>query len=121
MDSGTYRLYPLSYEDIIWVAGSQCCGVYALGNQDNQGRFNVRFVGYSSSDLRNDLIGRIGTAGAFRIWHTKDGRAAFELACDLYHKFKPVGNFLHPERPRDTAWSCPGCERAVQPAARRYP
>lgn len=121
METGADRLHPLSYEDIIWVAGSECCGVYALGNLDNAGRFNIRFVGYSASNLRNELISKIGTAGSFRLWRTRDGKSAFELACDLFHRFKPSGNFLHPERLHGTNWKCPICERVLAPGVQRYP
>ncbi len=84
-------------------------GAYALGYTDNNGRFVVTFVGSSSADLRSRLKQHIGTARQFKFRHFATDRAAFEKECELFHQFWPAGNFLHPERPKNSNWACPRC------------
>ena len=84
-------------------------GAYALGHEDFQGRFMITHVGRSDDDLRSTLRGLIGTSASFKFSETLSDRQAFEIQCELFHKFRPPGNHLHPDRPKGTNWVCPRC------------
>lgn len=85
-------------------------GAYALGYTDNRGRFLVTYVGSAMADLKSKLKQHIGTARQFKFRHYATDQAAFEKECELFHRLLPVGNFLHPERPKMSNWSCPHCQ-----------
>lgn len=84
-------------------------GAYALGYIDNLGRFCITFVGSSPVDLNARLKEHIGTAQYFKFRHLPTDRIAFEKECELFHDFRPGGNFLHPMRPDGSDWTCPRC------------
>lgn len=84
-------------------------GAYALGYIDNLGRFCITFVGSSPTDLNARLKEHIGTAQYFKFRHLPTDRIAFEKECELFHDFRPGGNFLHPTRPDGSDWTCPRC------------
>lgn len=88
-----------------------CPGVFALGYTDYSGRFCVTFVGSAGRDMKSKLRRYIGTAAQFKFRHFPDERQAFEKECELFHRFMPFKNFLHPERPEGTTWQCPGCSQ----------
>jgi hypothetical protein len=84
-------------------------GAYALGYTDHAGRFCIMFVGSSHVNLRAKLKEHIGTALQFKYRHLPTDRASFEKECELFHEFRPSGNFLHPSRPAGENWTCPSC------------
>ena len=84
-------------------------GAYAIGYIDNMGRFNITYVGSSHDNLNGRLKEHIGTAQFFKFRHLPTDRVAFEKECELFHDFRPRGNFLHPTRPDGTNWTCPRC------------
>lgn len=104
--SGPYRLELDEIKDVIAPGWP---GVYALGYLDRDHRFCVSYVGSSYDDLSRELVGRIGTANMFKFARCADAQNTFETVCDMFHRFRPVGNFLHPERPRGEPWTCPMC------------
>ncbi|CCB67538.1 conserved protein of unknown function [Hyphomicrobium sp. MC1] len=89
----------------------RCPGTYALGFVDHLGRFAITYVGSAGEDLKSKLKAHIGTATQFKFRHFADERQAFEKECEIFHKFMPNGNILHPSRPRGTDWTCPKCRR----------
>ena len=86
-----------------------CPGVFALGYTDFLGRFCVTFVGSAGHELKSVLRNHIGTASQFKFRHFADEKQAFEKECELFHRFMPAKNFLHPQRPPGANWSCPNC------------
>lgn len=106
--NGPFRLLCDSIEDEV-VDG--CPGAYALGFTDGNNRFCITYVGSAFTDLKSVLRGHIGTAPEFKFRHCSDERVAFELECELFHKFMPMRSFLHPQRQIDSDWLCPHCRR----------
>ncbi|MBU2583330.1 MAG: hypothetical protein KJ622_16605 [Alphaproteobacteria bacterium] len=103
---GPYRLTADGIKGAIQTSRK---GVFALGHQDFDGRFRIAHVGRSDADLQIALRDLIGTSAMFKYLETPSDRASFEAHCELYHKFKPPGNHLHPDRPKGTNWTCPRC------------
>lgn len=101
--------YRLDIEEVNDVLPSGWPGVYALGYLDHGDQFCITFVGGSYDDVARELIGRIGTANHFKACRCHSPVQAFEKLCELYHTFRPLGNHLHPERPRGEVWRCPVC------------
>lgn len=87
-------------------------GAYALGYIDQLGRFCITFVGSSPVSLKSKLKECIGTAQYFKFRHVSTDRGAFEKECEMFHEFRPGGNFLHPSRPAGSNWTCPRCQSA---------
>jgi hypothetical protein len=88
-----------------------CPGAYALGFIDLRGRFSITFVGSAGEDLKAKLREHIGTASKFKFRHYTMHKQAFEKECEMFHRFMPAGNFLHPSRPPGADWTCPKCRR----------
>ncbi|MBU1211188.1 MAG: hypothetical protein KJ587_07940 [Alphaproteobacteria bacterium] len=103
---GPYRLTADGIDAAILEAEK---GVFALGHEDYEGRFRIAHVGRSDLDLRKALRELIGTSASFKYLETPNDRETFEAHCELFHKFKPPGNHLHPDRPKGTNWVCPRC------------
>jgi hypothetical protein len=110
MNTGLRGPFPLTLESIGLAAATAAeSGVYALGYVDAKARFCVTFVGTALGDMQSALRGHIGTAQCFKLELYASPEKAFIKACELFHDFRPAGNFLHPDRPRDAAWRCPRC------------
>jgi hypothetical protein len=109
--TGLHGPFPLSSDSIDEELVDECPGAYALGFIDRFGRFSITYVGSAGEDLKSKLKSHIGTATQFKFRHFVQQRQAFEKECEMFHQFMPVGNFLHPSRPRDTDWTCPKCRR----------
>jgi hypothetical protein len=86
------------------------CGIYALGYIDSVDRFRVERVGRDDRDLLNRLRQLIGSSLKFKYATTSGPRLAFEAECALFHRFRPIGNFTHPDRPHGSGWVCPVCQ-----------
>lgn len=109
MDTGLKGPFVLSTDVVNDEVTEGCAGAYAIGYVDHLGRFCITFVGSANLDLNARLKQHIGTAQHFKFRHVPSGRAAFEKECELFHVFRPTGNFLHPKRPLGTDWTCPRC------------
>ena len=112
--NGPFRL---SFEGISLAVRENTPGVFALGSLDAQGRFCLSRVGRSDDDLQCELRNLIGSETLFKFAHTRDAEEAFLKECELFHKFRPQSNILHPMRPIDSHATCPICEGHV-PAGR---
>lgn len=112
-DTGLQGPYILSTDVVNDEVLEGCAGAYAIGYIDNLGRFCITYVGSSQTNLNGRLKDHIGTAQCFKFRHLPNDRVAFEKECELFHDFRPRGNFLHPTRPEGSNWTCPRC-RAVQ-------
>jgi hypothetical protein len=111
LSAGLNGPFILAWESIEEELVDNCPGAYALGFTDHLGRFAITFVGSAGDDLKSRLKGHIGTAPQFKFRHYAQQRQAFEKECEMFHRFMPAGNFLHPSRPQDVDWTCPKCRR----------
>ncbi|MDA0770421.1 MAG: hypothetical protein O2821_09380 [Chloroflexi bacterium] len=74
---------------------------------------NVKYVGYSDSDLREymlvkeeELVGR--RFDFYNHRHANDADHAFEVACMFYHQYKKtLKRCLHPASPEGSSQGCP--------------
>lgn len=109
MKSNLEGPYELSYECLESTLPRQTAGVFALGYVDPDGRFRVNRVGREDGDLRDYLRGLIGSSASFKFSLTGSAREAFDLECELFHRLRPPGNFMHPVRPPGSSWKCRHC------------
>ena len=114
--TGLQGPYRLSFDGIDAAVTQKSAGVYALGYHDTQGRFCIRHVGRSDSDLRGRLLDTIGSDTLFKYGYSASAQTAFEKECQLFHDFSPPANRLHPDRPKGTTWRCPRCQMFARPA-----
>ena len=101
--------FDLSFESIERTMPKQRVGVFAIGHVDSNGVFRVQRVGRDDADLQGRLRGMIGSGNQFKFVVVSTAQEAFDLECDLFHRFKPRGNFTHPDRPRGSSWKCDHC------------
>jgi hypothetical protein len=104
--SGPFRLTIAAIEAAVLKTSA---GVYAIGHADGMGRFCVSHVGRDDQDVRAKLRSYVGSDMLFKFAYYHDGRAAFEKECQLFHDISPPRNRVHPDRPRGTTLTCPGC------------
>lgn len=88
-------------------------GNYALGKKNDKGTFLVGYVGRSDSDVNDRLKywAKNSQRPLFKYSYELSPKAAFEKECENYHDFEPPGNDIHPDKPNDTNWKCPVCEK----------
>ena len=108
--SGLLGPYPLT-EEILQTHIEQSddwssASVFALGPVKNQ-RFHLQRVGHADGDLAEFLRPYIGQYPAFRFKFYRSTRSAYNKECELYHAFKPRDNVDHPEKPKNTKFTCP--------------
>ena len=86
-------------------------GNYALGKNNENGKFTVSYVGRADKDVKARLKSWVGKVDCkhFKYSYATSPKAAFEKECKNYHDFNPPLNEIHPDRPNDTAWKCPYC------------
>ena len=108
--SGLVGPFNLCVEGIDVAVRLRSPGVFALGNLDHMNRFQMNRVGRAGEDLRSSLRQLIGSDNLFKFAYTCNGQEAFEKECELFHRFRPGGNFFHPVRPEHTHWLCPFCK-----------
>jgi hypothetical protein len=104
--------YKLDTETIEVKVTRTSPGNYALGRQDEKGKFLVGYVGRSDSDVRARLKWWVGKTKRplFKLSYASSPKAAFEKECENYHDFNPPDNDSHPDRPDGTNWRCPRCD-----------
>jgi hypothetical protein len=93
-------------------------GNYALGTIDKtDGKFIVRYVGRSDSDVKAELKNRLALGYPnFKFSYADSKKDAFDKECRNYHDFggkKLLRNERHPDRPEGmTNLNCPiaGCK-----------
>lgn len=102
--------FELAFDAIERELPPSICGVFALGYVDGSGTFRVQRVG-RGDDLRKTLRELIGSSTRFKFAREYSPLAAFERECQLFHRFRPPGNIIHPDRPTGTNWLCPVCAR----------
>lgn len=105
--TGPFRL---SYEGIDVAVRKDLPGVFALGSMDHKGRFCLSKVGRSDANVKEALRMFIASEPLFKFSYEAGAERAFLKECELFHKFRPQGNMLHPSRPAGTALTCPHCQ-----------
>lgn len=101
--------YELSIECIDRTLPPGLPGVFALGYVDASGTFRIQSVGRDDDDLRRRLRDMVGSSNRFKYASASDSQEAFEHECELFHRFTPRGNVMHPQRPPGAKWKCPRC------------
>lgn len=101
--------FRLTYDAIEVTVRKQQAGVFALGSLDRQGRFCLSKIGRSDMSVKDALRTFIASEPLFKFSYESDAGRAFLRECELFHKFRPQGNMLHPSRPAGTALTCPYC------------
>lgn len=104
--AGPYRL---TYDAINVAVRKEKPGVFALGSLDSEGRFCLSKVGRSDANVKEALRMFIASEPLFKFSYETGAKQAFLRECELFHKFRPQGNMLHPSRPAGTTWTCPHC------------
>jgi hypothetical protein len=107
--SGLRGSFPLTKEAIEKEIKFISPGVFALGVLNEDGRFQMLFVGRSDSDVRRTLKAYIGKANRFKFQLFDDPEEAFRKECEIYHFMKPKANTVHPMRPATMEWVCREC------------
>ena len=106
--------YELTTEKIDEVITRTSAGNYALGYVEDK-KFKVRYVGRADSDLNDRLKDHIDEGyESFKYSYATSPKAAFEKECENYHDFgenKSLDNKIHPDRPDDSSWKCPKCNK----------
>jgi hypothetical protein len=102
--------FELAFDSIERELPPAVCGVFALGYVDAVNTFRVQLIG-RDDDLRRRLRELIGSSTRFKFAVSMSPQAAFERECELFHKFRPPGNIIHPDRPEGANWLCPVCAR----------
>ena len=102
--------YRLSVEGIDLAVRKKSAGVFALGRLDQDGHFCLSRVGRSDKDLNEALRSFIASEALFKFAYESDARRAFIRECELFHRFRPPANVLHPSRPDGTTLICPYCQ-----------
>jgi hypothetical protein len=102
--------FELAFDTIERELPTVACGVFALGYVDPAGTFRVQRIG-RDDDLRKGLQELIGSSTRFKFARSTSRQSAFERECELFHRFRPPGNIIHPDRPAGTNWLCPVCAR----------
>ena len=118
---GMGNSHPLTVEKIDEVVLPERIGNYAYGYLNNQGRFVVRYIGRSDSDLRERIKHgvddmRIDSSlryECFKFSYAESVKEAYEKECHNYHDFGGDRGFLcneiHPAKPEEYDGFCPIC------------
>ena len=86
-------------------------GNCVLGDLEN-GKFIVRRVGRSDTDIYSFLMNYIGVYVYFSFSYADSVRNAYRQDCEIFHYYSGVSsldNEVHPVRPKNTQWRCPIC------------
>lgn len=114
------RSYDLTYEEINNNIEDNRIGNYAFGYLNERGRFVVRYVGRSDTDLKTRIRHGVTDMEAdpscryerFKFSYAVSPQEAYEKECRNYHDF--VGghsllNVNHPAKPENHNGNCPVC------------
>lgn len=91
--------------------GWSSASVYVLGGirkgSDGKPRFAIRYVSHVDGDLGEELRRHIGKYKGFRFKFFRSTHNAYDRECEIYHEFSPSDNAGHPEKPKNTKFTCP--------------
>lgn len=119
--------FPLTDEEVNLRVEGNKMGNYAYGyleERDGRQIFIVRYVGRSTTDLREEIKARYKSekfprvdCEHFKFSYAENVRDAYEKECRNFHDFggeQSLLNEIHPAKPKDDgSYSCPieGCKR----------
>ncbi len=85
-------------------------GVYVLSKDGRQ----HTYVGRSDASLRQRLVSSASQGDYSYFWfdYASSERNCYLKECELYHRYNPPDNTVHPAVPPGANWRCPvtGCE-----------
>lgn len=95
--------FPYDQKTINSVIPNGVIGNYILGNLDENGDFQVLYVGRSDSDLRGRIGHKIGKYSHFCYSIAQSPREAYNQECLLWHTNggdeEKLDNKIHPDKP----------------------
>ena len=115
------RSYDLTYDEINNNIEEGRIGNYAFGYLNNKGRFVVRYVGRSDTDLNDRIKHGITDMETdpslryerFKFSYAESAIEAYEKECRNYHDFGGDEGMLtnkdHPAKPSGYSGVCPVC------------
>lgn len=99
--------YPLSKLEV--VVDSESIGVYVL----SRGGQHVHYVRRPDADLRARIRKSAQPDSCTYFWfgYESSPMNAYKAECELWHKYQPPDNLIHPAVPAGANWRCPtaGC------------
>lgn len=105
MGESVYRFRP---EVVQRVVEDGQPGNYALGVRDEAGEFYPRCIGWSATDVRKELLAKVGTVSYeyFKV-AVSGAKSAYDLVCAQYHTFRTqLDNPSHPVAPSGSGLTC---------------
>jgi hypothetical protein len=106
---------PFTLSMVYRFVESETIGVYILSRN---GR-DAHYVGRSDSDLAGRIVQSSNQGrGYTSFWfdYASSAMQAYKYECELYHKYNPPDNSVHPAVPPLANWRCPvpGCAWSYQ-------
>ena len=104
--SGPHSLDPDTIDEVVTKISS---GAYILSKD---GKI-AHYVGRSDDNVAGRLkwwANNTQKYSYFWFEYATSPKAAFELECRWWHKYKPEDNQSHPDRPNGSSWQCPVCD-----------
>lgn len=101
---------PYSVAEVNSIIASVSPGAYIL-SRDGQ---HAHYVGRADADVGRRISQSVNEGYGYRyFWfeYASSRMRAYQLECELYHKFNPPDNTNHPAVPANAFWRCPirGC------------
>lgn len=103
--------YDLNAEEVERIVDEDRIGNYALGHNNDEGKFMVKYVGRSDNDVKSRLLYWVenSTRPLFKYSYAESVKEAFDKECTNYHAFSPADNDNHPAKPAGKRYPCPVC------------
>lgn len=100
--------YSLNTQTVNKLVSSSSPGVYILSTDGK----TAHYVGRSDNDVAGRLNWWVNNSQKYTyFWFepASSAKAAFDLECQWWHKYRPDDNQNHPDRPDGSGWQCPVC------------
>jgi len=114
LNVGLSKSYSFNSETVDKIIKIKAAGNFALGELDDNGDFVAGYVGWSDSDIKNEIRAMLGGRySAFRYSYALTAKDAFEKNCRIFHDLGGkvmLDNKEHPARPERVKWRCPLCD-----------
>jgi hypothetical protein len=102
--------HPLCLEQLGTRVTRRAAGAYLL-SASLGGEIGARWVERSDYDVGARLRQYIGLYSHFAWAYASSPAHAYEMACEMYHEWRPPENIKHPDKPEGDDWMCPICGR----------
>lgn len=100
--------YKFNFKNVTDIVSKISSGAYILSRNGN----NAHYVGRSDTNIESRLeswLNEYHNYTHFWFEYTNSQLVAFEIECNLWHKYHPIDNKIHPDRPVNSNWLCPVC------------